>query len=64
MKSRSRCESGTATRVERRPSRPYQAPGRLVAHVVMRELCYGQKSRIFDRRVEAMIGKAPSVAIS
>jgi hypothetical protein len=55
MKSRSRCESGTATRVERRPSRPYQAPGRLVAHVVMRELCYGT----FDRRVEAMIGKAP-----
>jgi hypothetical protein len=25
----------------------------------MRELCYGQKSRFFDRRVEAMIGKAP-----
>ena len=25
------------------PSRPYQAPGRLVAHVVMRELCYGLK---------------------
>jgi hypothetical protein len=30
----------------------------------VRELCYGQKSRIFDRRVEVMIGKAPSVVIS
>ena len=46
------------------PLKALPSTGRLVAHVVMRELCYGQKSRIFDRRVEAMIGKAPSVAIS